>query len=60
MDDTDINKDWGGRVMRKMIIKDKIYLVPYHDPEKPRMVKFGEEKYLSTRVRTTCSLEIFK
>ena len=32
LDVTDINKDWGGGVIRTTLIKDKSYLVPYHGP----------------------------
>ena len=29
---TEMNNDWGGGVMRTMLVKYKIYLGPYHDP----------------------------
>ena len=46
MNVTYMNKDWGGGVMRTTLIKNKRYLVPYHDPENPRMAKVREEQTL--------------
>ena len=37
-----MNKDWGVGIIITTLIKDKIYLSLYHDPENPRIVKVRE------------------
>ena len=46
LDVTEMNIYWGGGVMRTTLIKDKIYLGQYHDPENPSMFKVGEKQTL--------------
>ncbi|KAL7528778.1 hypothetical protein ACHAXR_003942, partial [Thalassiosira sp. AJA248-18] len=47
LDVKQMNKGWGGGLLRKTAIKRKEgYLGPFHNPDNPKMVKVGEEQTL--------------
>ena len=47
LDVSNMNKNWGGQLLRITLLKEKVgYLGPFHDLANPKMVQVGEEQSL--------------